>query len=57
MDNEFTFNSDSRDEFFNMLMLYTLEDKTEGYYIYWYNDDNIEVSYKKGGTKNEKQQC
>lgn len=44
MDNEFTFNSDSRDEFFNMLMLYTLEDKTEGYYIYWYNDDNIEVS-------------
>ena len=42
--NKFTFNSDSRDEFFNMLMLHMAEDKTEGCYIYWYNDDNIEVS-------------
>ena len=44
MDNEFTFNSDSRDEFFNMLILHIAEGKTNGYNIYWYNDDNIEIS-------------
>lgn len=44
MDNEFTFNSDSRDEFFNMLILHIAEGKTNGYYIHWYNDDNIEIS-------------